>query len=265
MNRRTFLHRTVVLTAVTPRRLPALDHSEAARKSVERIHDELWRRFVDEHDVLLDFTDLDGSVSLPTAEECRTGKPNALGWWAPNENGAMFNGLYLDGMVNRALATREASDKAKAQRLVEGLLRLADCSEVKGFIGRGFATDGKTTWPLGSNDQTGPWFYGLWRYLQSGLADEALRQRIVSKFSEVADVLVKTDWRMPAEPPLKPIGASSTRCGNRNRLRLKRRSLRIFRCTRSIDSLPPAAPNSAGRGSPCLLPGSSRSAQIARS
>jgi hypothetical protein len=60
---------------------------------------------VDEHDVLLDFTDLDGSVIIPTPEECLAGKPNALGWWSPIENGAMFNGMYLDGMVNRALQT----------------------------------------------------------------------------------------------------------------------------------------------------------------
>ncbi len=201
LNRRTFLRHTAAFTFTSASLLRAADTAETARTSVELVHDELWRRFVDEHDVLLDFTDLDGSVSLPTPEECRAGKPNALGWWAPNENGAMFNGLYLDGMVNRALATQEESDKTKARRLVEGLLRLADCSEVKGFIGRGFATDGKTTWPMGSNDQTGPWFYGLWRYLESGLADETLRQRIVAKFSEVAEVLVETGWRMPAEPP----------------------------------------------------------------
>jgi hypothetical protein len=66
-------------------------------------------------------------------EECREGRPNALGWWAPNENGAMFN--------------------------------------------------------------------GPWRCLQSGLADDALRQRIVAKFTEVAEVLVLTGWRMPAEQP----------------------------------------------------------------
>lgn len=159
---------------------------------------------MDEHGVLIDFTDLSGAVELPTPEECRAGKPNALGWWAPNENGAMFNGFYLDGLILRALATGEAEDRAKARRLVEGLLRLASCSEVPGFIGRGFGTDGKTTWPMGSNDQTIPWFYGLWRYLQSGLADQeepALRKRIVEKFTEVANVLVETGWRMPAEPP----------------------------------------------------------------
>lgn len=202
-SRRTFLNRCALLGAPLP--FPAILHAEspahAARASVELAHTELWRRFVDPQDVLLDFTNLDGSVSLPAPEECRAGKPNALGWWAPNENGAMFNGLYLDGAVNRALATGAEPDRAKARRLVEGLLRLAACSEVKGFIGRGYATDGRTTWPMGSNDQTGPWFYGLWRYLASGLADAGLRQRIVAKVTEVAGVLVQTGWRMPADPP----------------------------------------------------------------
>ena len=93
------------------------------------MHAELWRRFVDEQDVLRDFTDLGASVSLPTPEECRAGQPNAPGWWAPNENGAMFNGLYLDGAVNRALATKTDTDKAKTRRLVEGLVRLAALSQ----------------------------------------------------------------------------------------------------------------------------------------
>ncbi len=201
LNRRRFLAASALLAAQFPATLRAASATDAARIAAELAHAELWRRFVDKHDVLLDFAELDGSVSLPTPEECRAGKPNALGWWTPIENGAMFNGLYLDGAVNRALQTKADADKTKARRLIEGLLRLAECSEVKGFVGRGFASDGKTTWPMGSNDQTGPWFYGLWCYIESGLADEATRQRIVAKFIEVADVLVQTGWRMPAEPP----------------------------------------------------------------
>ncbi len=189
------------LAAQLPGFLRATTPIEAAKAAVELAHAEIWRRFVDKQGVLLDFTDLDGSVILPTPEECRAGKPNALGWWTPVENGAMFNGFYLDGAIRRALQTGADEDKSKARRLVEGLLRLASCSSVSGFVGRGFATDGKTTWPMGSNDQTGPWFYGLWRYLESGLADDPLRKRIVAKLTEVADVLAQNGWRMPAEEP----------------------------------------------------------------
>ena len=78
MNRRAFLHTTLAATAGTaflPRTIFAADAASAA----EQAHSEIWRRFVDKYGIMIDFTDLDGSVSLPTPEECREGKPNALG------------------------------------------------------------------------------------------------------------------------------------------------------------------------------------------
>jgi hypothetical protein len=168
---------------------------------LEAVHDELWRRFVDQQGILLDFTELEGGAIVPTPEECKLGIPNANGWWTPTENGAMFNGLYLDGMINRALSTGAASDRAKVERLVSGLLLLASCSNVSGFVGRGFATDRKTTWPLGSTDQTSPWFYGLWKFLQSGLGDAALRHKTKAKMVEVADALVANEWNIPSQVP----------------------------------------------------------------
>ena len=73
----------------------------SAVDSVKQAHTEIWRRFIDQHGIMIDFAALDGSVSLPTPDECREGKPNALGWWTPIENGAMFNGMYMDAAVNR--------------------------------------------------------------------------------------------------------------------------------------------------------------------
>lgn len=73
---------------------------DQAAEAVERAHRELWKRFVLERDdcgIVLDYAGLDGFVPLPTPEECADGKPNALAWWCPAENGAFFNGLYIDG------------------------------------------------------------------------------------------------------------------------------------------------------------------------
>ena len=101
MNRRTFL--TSTLSGLAALRLTGASRTDpsGAAAAVEQAHAEIWRRFVDAHGVMIDFTALDGTVSLPTPEECREGKPNALGWWSPIENGAMFNGLYMDAAVNR--------------------------------------------------------------------------------------------------------------------------------------------------------------------
>ncbi len=150
---------------------------------------------------MIDFADLDGTVSLPTPEECKQGKPNALGWWAPIENGAMFNGLYMEAMLNRWQVTGEAAAGEKARRLMEGLLFLNSISDVPGFVGRGVSTDGKSHYPMGSNDQTFPWYYGLWRYAQSKLATAEERNRIIDRLVTTTEVIIKLKWQMPAEPP----------------------------------------------------------------
>lgn len=206
VNRRDFLHSTLAATAgaaISPRRSFAADAGSAA----EQAHAEIWRRFIDRHGVMIDFTDLDGSVSLPTPEECREGKPNALGWWSPIENGAMFNGLYMEAAVNRWRHTKSAEDAAKARRLMEGLVLLNSISDVRGFIGRGVSKDGKSHYPMGSNDQSSPWFLGLWRYLDSGLATDEERKRIVAKVTDTAETIVAQKWAMPAEPPFHRRGS----------------------------------------------------------
>jgi hypothetical protein len=195
MNRRTFLHTTLAAGLLSRVR------AAGAAAAVEQAHAEIWRRFIDQHGVMIDFADLDGTVSLPTPQECREGKPNALGWFGPIENGAMFNGLYMDAAVNRWRRTKSADDAAKARRLMEGLLLLNSISDVRGFIGRGVSTDGKSHYPMGSDDQALPWFLGLWRYLDSGLATDDERKRIVAHLTETADIIVEKKWAIPAEPP----------------------------------------------------------------
>lgn len=199
MNRRYFLRTSLATTGIGL--FPSSSRSADAADSAEQAHRELWRRFIDDYGIMIDFTDLDGSVSLPTPEECRLGKPNALGWWAPIENGAMFNGLYMDAAVNRWRHTQSPEDAEKARKLMEGLLHLNSISAVKGFVGRGVSTDGKSHYPMGSNDQTSPWYLGLWRYLDSGLATEEERSRITRHLVETSEAILAMNWAMPAEQP----------------------------------------------------------------
>lgn len=164
---------------------------------VTEAHQQMWTRFVDEHGLVLDYTDGEGRFPRPTPEECVAGKPNALAWWTPTENGAMFNGTYMDAICQRWRSTQSVQDKEKARRLMRGLMLLASVGKTKGFIARNVATDGRTPYPMGSNDQTAPWFFGLWRYLDTGLADEAEQKEIVAKMVEVAQALEAGAWRMP--------------------------------------------------------------------
>ncbi len=179
--------------------LPAADTTPPPlAQAIDQAHTELWRRFVDPHGIIRDFVG-----DLPTPEDCKLGKPNAIGWWSPIENGPMFNGLYLPAMCERARRSGSATDAEQARRLARGLMKCASVSDVPGFIARGIGTDGVCHYPLSSDDQTHPWFLGLHAYLKSGIPTAEEREQIVTKVKEVATALEATQWRIPCEGAFK--------------------------------------------------------------
>jgi hypothetical protein len=111
--------------------------------------------------------------------------------------------MYLAAVCERAKRSGAAVDKAKAQRLAQGLLKCASVSDVPGFIARGIGTDGKCHYLLGSDDQTHPWFFGLHTYFMSGIPSDAERKQIAEKLVEVADALEATDWKCPCDGSFK--------------------------------------------------------------
>ncbi|RRJ97705.1 hypothetical protein Ga0100231_004255 [Opitutaceae bacterium TAV4] len=202
------LHRLLILLAIT---LPDLTTTTAATASsdtgtrlpenvsslIDQAHREIWRRFITPDGTLLDYTGLDGQTILPTAEQCRENQPNGFGWWTPIENGAFFNGLYMDALVSRWEITREADIAAKARKLAAGLEKLATVSGTPGFIARGFADDGKTVYPLSSEDQVYPWYYGMWRYLKSAIPSQAEKTRLTQLVETTTAGLEAVRWKIP--------------------------------------------------------------------
>lgn len=167
-------------------------------EAVEQAHAALWSKFVDKHGVILDFVG-----DLPTPEDCTLGRPNVIGWWSPIEDGPMFTGLYLPAACERARRSGAPLDKDHARRLAQGLLQCASLSGVPGFIGRGMGMDGKCHYPLGSDDQTHPWFYGLHAYLASGIPSPEERLQIAQKMQAVAGALETTAWKCPCDGAFK--------------------------------------------------------------
>lgn len=163
-------------------------------EAVEQAHAMLWSKVVDRHGVILDFVG-----DLPTPEDCTLGRPNVIGWWSPIENGPMFTGLYLPAACERARRSGDPVDAAHARRLAQGLLKCASVSAVPGFIARGMGTDGHCHYPLGSDDQTHPWFYGLHAYFTSELPSADERARIADMMKKVADALETSGWRCPCD------------------------------------------------------------------
>ena len=171
---------------------------QSTSEAIGQAHAALWSQRIDRQGLILDYVG-----EIPTPEDCRLGRPNAIGWWSPIENGPMFTGLYLPAACERARRSGNESDKVNARRLTQSLVKCASVSDVSGFIARGVGTDGKCHYPLGSDDQTHPWFYGLHAYLASGIPSDAERSQIVNKMKEVADVLQGSSWRCPCDGNFK--------------------------------------------------------------
>jgi hypothetical protein len=172
--------------------------ADPAEPAVERAHAETWRRFVDEHGIMRDYVG-----ELPTPEDCRLGRPNAIGWWSPIENGPMFTGMYLNAVVERARRSGAAVDREQARKLARGLLKCASVSDVPGFVARGVGSDGKCHYPLSSDDQMHPWFLGLQAYLASDIPTAEERKELVAKVREVADALESYGWKVPCDGAFK--------------------------------------------------------------
>ena len=166
-------------------------------EAVEQAHSSLGK-FIDPYGIVLDY-----NGEIPTPEDCILGRPNAIGWWTPIENGPMYTGMYLAAMCVRAMRTGEHVDKVLARRLAQGLLLLGSVSDVPGVIARGVGTDGKCHYAFGSDDQTGPWFYGLYIYWKSKLPTEAEKKTIVKIVKKVADARQALAWRNPCDGALK--------------------------------------------------------------
>lgn len=168
--------------------------SRSPEKAADDAVRELWARFVDKHGVLRDY-----EGELPTPKDCVELRPNAMGWWSPIENGPMFTGPFLKSMILRAKRTGSGEDRARCRKLAEGLLLCASVSDVPGMICRGVGTDGKCHYPLGSCDQTLPWFLGVDAYVRSGLCEPSFKRKLVDKLLEVALAMEKVEWKVPCD------------------------------------------------------------------
>lgn len=179
---------------------PPAPGERGVTESIEGAHEEMFRRFLDpDYGTTYDYAPPGGTVLLPTPQECRELKPNALAWWSPIENGGFFGGLYLSALSDRFRLARTAANERDARRVASGLVRLARIGGTPGFIARGVSTDGATHFPASSSDQTFPWFYGMTAYLMSGIVKGEEKRELVRLTEEVAEGLERNAWRMPCD------------------------------------------------------------------
>lgn len=166
--------------------------------ALAQAHGLLVGKFLSADGLLLDYLG-----EIPTPKDCAEARPNAMGWWSPIENGPMFTGPYLAAICEKVRRGGSAADRETCRRMAAGLVKAASVSDVPGMIVRGFGSDGTCHYPLGSEDQTLPWFYGLHAYVKSPVPTEAERQTVVSKMCEVAEALRANGWGCPCDGRFK--------------------------------------------------------------
>ena len=149
--------------------------------------------------LLFNYTDDDYHISPPTAEECRMGMPNHNGWHCPTEDGAYYSGLYLDALCCRWKYAKDEKAAQAAIRVAAGLCTLSEIGP-DGFVARSYTGPDLAHFSCGSDDQTFPWFYGLWRFLHSGLGDDELNLRICRNITRVGNALYNNNFRIPSDP-----------------------------------------------------------------
>ncbi len=167
-------------------------------EAIEAAEKKIWEDFVSEYGFVLDY-----KGDFPTPQDCAEGRPNYLNWWGPTENAAKFTGLYLAAVCQRHTLNPTPSDAEKARELAKGLMLCASVSDVKGFISRGVSSDGRTHYPLGSEDQTVPWIYGMYLYLKSGIPAPEEKNAVKSKIIEVCSALDANGWKCPCDGKFK--------------------------------------------------------------
>ena len=171
---------------------------DESRHKVDIAHKVMVENFISEDGLVYAY-----KGELPDAIDCERGFPNALGYWTVIENTPMFTGSYLSAMVVRAerLGTQESAEECK--KMAEGLMKIASASDVPGMIVRGFGKDGKSHYSSSTTCQYIPFFTGLHSYAMSRICPWTLKVRIREKMQEVAENLLKYEWKCPCDGPLK--------------------------------------------------------------
>lgn len=177
-------------------------------QTLQEVHSTIWGRFIDKNNIMLDYTDQEGKISLPTPDECEKNQPDALGWWSPIENGGFFNGDYMLGLlaayrfaVQSGKETEAQKRKTEIRRLLQGLLLIQDVCEVDGCICRGVGSDGYSHYPGSSDDQISPWLLALDAYMESGIPSEREIEVCRSHVLRQLNGLYENNWTVPGDRP----------------------------------------------------------------
>ncbi|MBQ9455469.1 MAG: hypothetical protein IJU53_07350 [Thermoguttaceae bacterium] len=193
---------TVLLVNFFAVSLFAEDEADVQAEAVERaLWDVSWERFFVPqthtfYDYLTSWEPGQWQKHLPTPEEIQKNVPNEFGYDTGMEDGMIFAGTWMEGILARAKTAETAKEKAEMKRCAhEILLGVKLCTIVHsdpGFVARAVCpADGRSVYPGTSRDQYTHAVHGLWHYSVSELCDEKELEEIAAVLSLIADRMIR--------------------------------------------------------------------------
>ncbi len=129
---------------------------------------------------------------LPTADEVSRQYPNPYGYGTGMEDCMISAGVMLSMVIDRYAVTHDASLKADALKIFNGIKLCATVHGVPGFIARGVCPGNASgVYINSSRDQYTHCVYSLWEYYHSPLCDAATQSAIRNILKEIADRMTR--------------------------------------------------------------------------
>lgn len=156
-----------------------------------------WQRFFNPktelfYDYLSSYEPGKELAHLPTEAEVKRQYPNPCGYSTGMEDCMILAGAMLSVLSDRHEVTQEASLKADARRVFNGLKACVTVHGKEGFVARGISPNYLGgVYINSSRDQVTHCVHGLWRYYHSPLCDEPTKVEIRSLMTAIANRMIK--------------------------------------------------------------------------
>ena len=130
---------------------------------------------------------------MPTRAQIEKLAPrNPNGYSTGMEDGMILGGIMMCAVLDKYEITHDKSLKEYASKILDGMANCTLSPQAYGFVARAVSNDGtKAFFPATSRDQYTHCVYGIWKYYNSPLADEADKALMRKIARAIADRMIE--------------------------------------------------------------------------
>lgn len=157
-----------------------------------------WTKFFGEkshvfYDIIVSHDPAKSLEFVPTRAQIEKLAPrNPNGYSTGMEDGMILGGIMMCAVLDKYEITHDKSLKEYATKILDGMANCTLSPQAYGFVARAVGNDGtKAFFPATSRDQYTHCVYGIWKYYNSPLADEADKALMRKIARAIADRMIE--------------------------------------------------------------------------